>query len=229
MVSNSLFVRNLFTCVFTICSDSVFFLLALSVDVNKVFTFRSLFVHVLKPTGGRLEPKLSPCQVPERAPLAYLALPGAMCVPQRRSLRATPAHRQGAKVAGVPQDADRWVLVSDLLNAEILAGLDLNVLNKVIVDSNSRKLRYELQEPRLRGLRWRSSLQAFDGKGSPAALGVRTSPRRWIPRSRTTLFDFGSDVGVGVDVGAIAARFESGAHTACGRQVFRNFVFTPPW
>jgi len=54
--------------------------------------------------------------------------------------------RQGAKVAGVPQDADRWVLVSDLLNAEILAGLDLNVLNKVIVDSNSRKLRYELQE-----------------------------------------------------------------------------------
>jgi len=54
--------------------------------------------------------------------------------------------RQGAKVAGVAQDSEGWVVVTDLLNAEILSGFDMNIINKVIIDSNSRKLRYELKE-----------------------------------------------------------------------------------
>lgn len=54
--------------------------------------------------------------------------------------------RRGAKVAGVKQDDEGWVTLPDLLEANILEGMDKDSLMQVIVDSNGKKLRYELKE-----------------------------------------------------------------------------------
>jgi len=54
--------------------------------------------------------------------------------------------RHGAKVAGVKMDDDGWVLISDLRKAEILDEIDEDTLMQVIVDSNGKKLRYELED-----------------------------------------------------------------------------------
>eukprot|EP00443_Scrippsiella_acuminata_P048594 CAMPEP_0115288414 /NCGR_PEP_ID=MMETSP0270-20121206/62961_1 /TAXON_ID=71861 /ORGANISM="Scrippsiella trochoidea, Strain CCMP3099" /LENGTH=381 /DNA_ID=CAMNT_0002705521 /DNA_START=146 /DNA_END=1291 /DNA_ORIENTATION=+ len=54
--------------------------------------------------------------------------------------------RHGAKVAGVKMDDNGWVFISDLLKAEILDDVDENMLMQVIIDSNGKKLRYELED-----------------------------------------------------------------------------------
>jgi len=54
--------------------------------------------------------------------------------------------RHGWKVAGVTMDDKGWVLISDLLKAEILDDVDEDTLMQVIVDSNGKKLRYELED-----------------------------------------------------------------------------------
>lgn len=54
--------------------------------------------------------------------------------------------RRGAKVAGVKMDDEGWVNLQDLLKADVLDGIAETALMQVIVDSNGKKLRYELEE-----------------------------------------------------------------------------------
>lgn len=51
--------------------------------------------------------------------------------------------RQGVP-KGYVEHNDGWVKMTDLLKAEILEGITREILDKVIVDSNSEKLRYQL-------------------------------------------------------------------------------------
>lgn len=54
--------------------------------------------------------------------------------------------RHGAKSVGVNLDPDGWISVSDLLKIDILDDVTADRLMAVIVDSNGKKLRYEIKK-----------------------------------------------------------------------------------
>mmetsp|Transcript_110694 Transcript_110694/g.309350 ORF Transcript_110694/g.309350 Transcript_110694/m.309350 type:complete len:419 (+) Transcript_110694:158-1414(+) len=86
--------------------------------------------------------------------------------------------RQGAKVAGVFQDADGWVTMADLMNAEVLASFDLGTVTSVIAESNRRKLRYELKEtPNGTVIRAYTKEERKELEGASGASGAKADNR----------------------------------------------------
>lgn len=73
--------------------------------------------------------------------------------------------RHGAKLAGVPQEEKtKWVKLSDLNESEILKEFTPELIWKVIVDFNGKKLRYEIDE-QPEGTRLRSYKRDPTSKG----------------------------------------------------------------
>lgn len=102
--------------------------------------------------------------------------------------------RHGAKKVNVKQDENKWVKISDLCEAEVLKELDMSTIMQVIVDSNGKKLRYEIKEhpdgPYIRAYKKpeRKALESATGptpraeKVTETSTGLRQEAPDFIPQ-----------------------------------------------
>lgn len=97
--------------------------------------------------------------------------------------------RHGAPKGYVECNPDGWVQMSDLLKAEILEGVSRETIDRVIIDSNAKKLRYQLSNDgsKIRAYEKKERKALVDSAEAPKeGAGMRAEATEFVPNTPGT-------------------------------------------